>query len=169
MNIVNITTSKYFIMIIIYKNKFMPECISTFKYTTYWIHLASTLETSCYARRYILVRGRYYYHRALYRDVIGPRNGVRRVSSANKFRRDASRACTARIARVYLHRNGTRKGLYILLDVSSGRERRDEDGCELIKQNSRTISLGFSKSNLLFQRERWYPVAIINERLRQSI
>lgn len=55
-----------------------------------------------------------------------------------------------RIARVYLHRNGTRKGLYILSDVSSGRERRDEDGCELIKQNSRTISLGFSTSSLLF-------------------
>lgn len=75
-------------------------------------------------------------------DVIGPRNGVRRVSSANKLRRDASRVCTARIARVYLHRNGTTKGLYILLDVGSGRERRDEDGCELIKQNSRTVSLG---------------------------
>lgn len=50
------------------------------------------------------------------------------VSSANRLRRDASRVCTARIARVYLHRNGTRKGLYILLDVSSGRERRDENG-----------------------------------------
>lgn len=77
-------------------------------------------------------------------DVIGPHNGVRRVSSTNKLRRDASRVCTARIARVYLHRNGTRKGLYILLDVSSGRERRDEDDCELIKQNSLTVSLGSS-------------------------
>jgi len=114
-----------------------------------WIYLASALETSCYACRYILVRGRYYCHHALYRDVIGPRNGVRRVSSANKLRRDASRACTARIARVYLHRNGTRKGLYILLDVSSGRERR-EDSCELIKQNSRTVSLGSFTSGLLF-------------------
>lgn len=77
-------------------------------------------------------------------DVIGPHNGVRCVFSTNKLRRDASRVCTARIARVYLHRNGTRKGLYILLDVSSGRERRDKDDYELIKQNSRTVSLSSS-------------------------
>jgi hypothetical protein len=74
--------------------------------------------------------------------LLDARNGVRRVSSANKLRRDASCVCTARIARVYLHRNGTTKGLYILLDVSSGRERRDRDARELIKQNSRTLSLG---------------------------
>lgn len=70
------------------------------------------------------------------------------VSSANRLRRDASRVCTARIARVYLHRNGTRKGLYILLDVSSGRERRDENGLRANQTEfRRPFSFRFSARN----------------------